>query len=77
LKGESTMRFVKIEIEAKLILTIPSAKDDEKAEDFVLAAERHINDGELMTMCPGKDKPASSGTLVGIRIHTKDFKVLT
>ncbi len=60
-------KFMKIEVEAKLLLTVPSAKDDEKAADVVLAVEQHINNCEILTML-------ETGTHVGIRIHVKDFK---
>lgn len=66
-KGESTMR---IEIEAKLILTVPEPKAEESPEDIILAAEQHINDvAAVFTRLGTKTK-------VGVRIHTKDFKTL-
>ena len=65
-------KFMKIEVEAKLILTVPSAKDDEKAADVVLATEQYINKLHgVMIM----DKPTF--THVGIRIHCHDYQVVS
>lgn len=61
-------KFMKIEVEAKLILTVPHAEDGEDAADIVLAVEQHINKNSLMLM----DKPTFAH--VGIRIHCHDYK---
>lgn len=65
-------KFMKIEVEAKLILTVPSIMHDEEAADIILAAEQHINQNGLMMMPPEKGESGPlSGTRVGIRLHTK------
>lgn len=64
-------KFMKIEVETKLILTVPSARDDEEAADVVLVVERHINEAGLLIM------DNSTHTHVGVRIHCHDFKTLT
>ena len=53
---------MKIEVEAKLILTVPEPKKGEFAGDFVLAAEQAINEVAFFVV-------PKTGTTVGIRIH--------
>lgn len=64
---------MKIEVEAKLILTVPSPKKEEfaGAMDIVLAAEQHINNAEAVFSMP------ETGTQVGIRIHTQGIPKVT
>jgi len=58
---------MKIEVEAKLILTVPNPQK-RTAGEIVLAAENHINvNAGLLLMLGGETK-------VGIRIHTKSYK---
>ena len=54
---------MRIETEAKLILTVPDPAEGESAEDFVLAAEQEINQRMTRFYIPKTD------TQVGIRIH--------
>lgn len=58
---------MRIEVEAKLILTVssPRKEDFAGAGDIVLAAEHHINNGTAAVF----DMPETK-TKVGIRIHT-------
>lgn len=54
---------MRIEVKAKLILTVPEPKQNEFAGDFVLAAEQQINDKAALVVMP------KTKTKVGIRIH--------
>lgn len=58
---------MKIEVEAKLILTVPNPKEDEKVEDIILAAEQFVN------KLQGFNR-TTTGSAVGVRIHTLDYK---
>jgi len=53
---------MRIKVKANLILTIPDPKEGERAGDFVLAAEQHINS-------LGFAETIDTGTKVGFRIH--------
>ena len=53
---------VKVEVEAKLILTIPEPKQDEFAGDFVLAAEQFVNNLQGFNM-------SKTHTAVVVRLH--------
>lgn len=61
--------MLKIEVKAKLIITIPDSKDVDPAL-AVLAAEQHINDKAACFRLP------NAYTESGIRIHTQDFEVV-
>jgi len=54
---------MRIEVKAKLILTVPEPKQDESAEDIVLAVEQQINDRAALVVMP------KTKTKVGVRIH--------
>lgn len=53
---------MKIEIKAKLILTVPSPKKNDSVADTVLAAEQAINEMAFFVV-------PKTETTVGIRIH--------
>jgi len=53
---------MRIEILAKIILTVPKPAAEETPEDFALAAERHLNSLPLCIM-------EKSATQVGVRVH--------
>lgn len=55
---------MRIEVEAKLILTIPMYPEKgESKDDIMLAAEQHINEKAALLVMP------ATKTKVGIRIH--------
>ena len=54
---------MKIEVEAKLILTVPEPKENEFAGDIVLAIEQGINKHSAIMIMP------KTKTKVGVRIH--------
>ena len=54
---------MRIEVEAKLILTIPEPKGNEFAGDIVLAVEQGINKYLALMIMP------KTKTEVGVRIH--------
>lgn len=60
----------RIEVEAKLILTVPEPTENEEAADIVLAVEQHLNYAEGVIIMP------ETSTQVGFRIHVGDFNVL-
>ena len=61
---------MRIEVEAKLILTAIEPTENEEAADIVLAAEMRINDQVGVFGMLGTD------TQVGVRIHAGEYKVL-
>lgn len=56
---------MKIEVNAKLILTVPNPKKEEfaGAADIVLAAEQFINNAQAVFSMP------ETGTQIGVRLH--------
>lgn len=53
---------MRIEVKAKIILTIPEPKQDEFAGDFVLATEQFVNNLQGFNM-------SETHTAVGVRLH--------
>jgi len=53
---------MKIEIDARLILTVPSPKGNDNAESIVLATEMAINEMAYFIV-------PKTGTTVGVQIH--------
>ncbi len=53
---------MKIEVDAKILLTIPRPAEEETPEDFALKVEQHLNGLQQFVM-PG------SKTQIGIRVH--------
>lgn len=62
---------MRIEVKAKLILTVVELEKEKSPADVVLAAEQHINENAaLLTL-------AGSKTKVGIRLHAiGDYSVI-
>lgn len=54
---------MKIEVEAKLILTVPKPAKGVIVEEIILATEQHINNTEAVFSM------LETGTQVGVRIH--------
>lgn len=61
---------MKIEVEVRMILTVPNPKEDEQVEDMILAAEQFVN------KLQGFNRSAT-GTAIGVRIHTHDYKEIS
>jgi len=53
---------MRIEVIAKIILTVPNPAAEETPEDFALAAEQHLNSFPCCIM-------EKSATQVGVRVH--------
>lgn len=65
-KGNSIMKIV---VEAKLILIVPTPKRDDKPENVVLAAEQFINKFQGFNS-------SETGTAIGVRIHMHGYKTV-
>lgn len=59
---------MRIEVKAKIILTVPEPKAEEPSEEIVLAVERHLNGLPLF-------ETMEQQTKVGIRVHTGTMEV--